>query len=113
MGLADEIAAGHERLYSSRGATATCTVNRIEGYLDDEDRAALRSLLDDQRVFGTNIADLLNGWGTKIVGSLDEDDGDISDARRAELEHLAQLCSGITDSTVQRHRRGKCKCGDR
>jgi len=108
LGLADEISASQESLYR-RSRSAVCSVKFILDYLSPEDRKALQALLDDKRVFGTSIAELLNGWAPKVeIAAEDEKDS----ARSAELIHLAQLCGSISDGTVQRHRRGKCLCAE-
>lgn len=106
MGLADEISESEGLLYR-RSGSAVCTVKHILDYLPQEDRSALERLLADKRVFGTSIAELLHNWSTKVdaAAELEKDS-----AKGEDLRHLAQLCGGITDQTIQRHRRQKCLC---
>lgn len=106
MGLADEISASEGMLYR-RSGSAVCTVKHILDYLSQDDRSALERLIADKRVFGTSIAELLHNWSTKVDAAA-ESEKDPTKAK--DLHHLAQLCGGITDQTVQRHRRQKCLC---
>jgi len=107
LGLADEIEASQAVLY--RRSAATCTVGQILGYLSEEDGAALCSVLDDKRVFGSSIAELLNGYAPKVERAGAK--AKVGPAGRSDSGHLAELCSIVTGATVQRHRRGKCLCG--
>ena len=108
MALADEISESRSSLYRSK-RTAICTMRLVLDYLNEEDRVALQELMDDRRVYGVAIGDLLRGWGPKVAEAATE----AKDSRRRhELVHLSQLCGGIGDGTIQRHRRGKCTCGE-
>lgn len=106
MGLADEISASEKMLYR-RSGSAVCTMKHIFDYLPQEDRSALERLLADKRVFGTSIAELLHNWSTKVEAAAKSEK---DPAKAEDLHHLAQLCGGITDQTIQRHRRHKCLC---
>lgn len=106
MGLADEISQQRQSL-QRRSGTATCTMALIMAHLDGEDGAAMDNLMADRRVYGTSIADLLNGWGPKIS---DAAAAEKAPDERRRMERLAQLCEGIAQTTVQRHRSGRCLC---
>ena len=71
-----------------------CTVGELCSVLGDKDLAAFNELLADRRIYATAIVIRLKGLSEVL------DDAEVASAMRR-----------VTQSSLQRHRRGECLCG--
>lgn len=97
MGLAEELAKSDD-LFSHK-SRQKCRTTQLLQLLDQEDREALLGLLYNPRFKGVDIVKFLNRYATTLDGS------------DASTLYVRELCSTITPTGLQRHRRGACTCG--
>ena len=92
MGLADEFDSLRTEWQPTTGGR--CTVGELRSVLGEKDLAAFDALLADRRIYATAIVIRLRGLSEVL------DSPEVSSAMRR-----------VTQSSIQRHRRGECLCG--
>jgi hypothetical protein len=91
MGLADEFDSLRTDWQPTSGGR--CTVGELRSVLGAKDLVAFDALMADRRVYATVIVTRLRGLSEVL------DDPEVASAMRR-----------VTQSSVQRHRRGECLC---
>lgn len=100
MGLADDLEGERDRMVSM--PASRCYVSALFEALDERDRGALEEIFEDPRYVGTKIVEFLNNYGKRMSS-------EIKEPTKRELL-IMEICRGIGSTTVQRHRRGECRC---